>query len=128
MKYRNISSQTTFIAPYIRIAPILECCICNVFPYFSCILFDKCIFKGLASDAVQNKKRSEAWAAVLGIGVAVCFVAMVVYVILRRRGQRDFTHRKLVEEIPSDPGRKFPWRYFPFRISWHIFYLIGLEQ
>uniref|UniRef100_A0A4W5KRX2 Mucin-15 n=1 Tax=Hucho hucho TaxID=62062 RepID=A0A4W5KRX2_9TELE len=59
--------------------------------------------RGLASDAVQNKKRSGAWGAILGTGVAVCFVAMVVYVILRRRGRRDFTHRKLVEEIPSDP-------------------------
>ncbi|KAK6294775.1 hypothetical protein J4Q44_G00356050 [Coregonus suidteri] len=58
--------------------------------------------RGLASDAVQNKKRSEAWGAILGTGVAVCFVAMVVYVILRRRGRRDFTHRKLVEEFPSD--------------------------
>ncbi|XP_071015046.1 mucin-15-like [Oncorhynchus clarkii lewisi] len=62
--------------------------------------------RGLASDAVQNKKRSEAWAAILGIGVAVCFVAMVVYVILRRRDRRDFTHRKLVEEIPSDPVQR----------------------
>ncbi|KAM9422602.1 uncharacterized protein ACWYII_020304 [Salvelinus alpinus] len=59
--------------------------------------------RGLASDAVQNKKRSEAWGAILGTGVAVCFVAMVVYVIQRRRGRRDFTHRKLVEEFPSDP-------------------------
>ncbi|XP_071258258.1 mucin-15-like [Salvelinus alpinus] len=57
--------------------------------------------RGLASDAVQNKKRSQAWAAILGTGVAVCFVALVVYVILRRRGRRDFTHRKLVEEIPD---------------------------
>uniref|UniRef100_A0A4W5MRW0 Si:ch211-98n17.5 n=1 Tax=Hucho hucho TaxID=62062 RepID=A0A4W5MRW0_9TELE len=62
--------------------------------------------RGLASDAVQNKKRSEAWGAILGTGVAVCFVAMVVYVILRRRGRRDFTHRKLVEEFPSDPVQR----------------------
>uniref|UniRef100_A0A673WV86 Si:ch211-98n17.5 n=1 Tax=Salmo trutta TaxID=8032 RepID=A0A673WV86_SALTR len=61
---------------------------------------------GLASDAVQNKKSSEAWGAILGTGVAVCFVAMVVYVIWRRRGRRDFTHRKLVEEFPSDPVQR----------------------
>ncbi|XP_024295575.1 mucin-15-like [Oncorhynchus tshawytscha] len=59
--------------------------------------------RGLASDAVQNKKKSEAWGAILGTGVAVCFVAMVVFVIWRRRGRRDFTHMKLVEEFPSDP-------------------------
>eukprot|EP00063_Salmo_salar_P007007 XP_013981842.1 PREDICTED: uncharacterized protein PB18E9.04c-like [Salmo salar] len=62
--------------------------------------------RGLASDAVQNKKSSEAWGAILGTGVAVCFVAMVVYVIWRRRGRRDFTHRKLVEEFPSDPVQR----------------------
>lgn len=79
--------------------------------------------KGLASDAVQNKKKSESWGAILGTGVAVCFVAMVVFVIWRRRGRRDFTHRKLVEEFPSDPGRQLP-----FMISWHVFYLIGLNK
>ncbi|XP_010895353.1 mucin-15 [Esox lucius] len=58
--------------------------------------------RALESGTTKNKN-SVAWGAILGTGLAVCFVAMVAYVLLRKRGRRDFTHRKLVEEFPSDP-------------------------
>ena len=59
--------------------------------------------KGFAADIKKNK-RSEAWGAILGTAAAVAFVGLVVYVILKKRRQREFTHRKLVEEFPPDPG------------------------
>ncbi|XP_062327799.1 mucin-15 [Osmerus eperlanus] len=58
--------------------------------------------KGFAADIKKNKK-SEAWGAILGTAAAVAFVGLVVYVILKKRRQREFTHRKLVEEFPPDP-------------------------
>ncbi|KAL1007015.1 hypothetical protein UPYG_G00080750 [Umbra pygmaea] len=58
--------------------------------------------RALATDAKKNRN-SVAWGAILGIGLAVCFVAMVVYIILRQRDHRNFMHRKLVEEFPTDP-------------------------
>ncbi|KAM6980528.1 mucin-15 [Aplochiton taeniatus] len=57
---------------------------------------------GLASDK-KRSKRSEAWGAILVTAVAVAVVGVAIYFILKRKGQQDFTHRKLVEEFPSDP-------------------------
>ncbi|KAF3832951.1 hypothetical protein F7725_026616 [Dissostichus mawsoni] len=57
---------------------------------------------GLATDT-HTSKRNGAWGAVLGTGVAVAFVGLVAYVILKKKQQKGFTHRKLVEEFPSDP-------------------------
>ncbi|KAM9817271.1 uncharacterized protein ACB057_002553 [Neosynchiropus ocellatus] len=51
----------------------------------------------------SKSKRQGAWGAVLGIGVAVALVGFVAYVILKKRHQTGFSHRKLVEEFPSDP-------------------------
>lgn len=59
--------------------------------------------RGLATDKKKRSKRSEAWGAILVTAVAVAVVGIAIYVILKRKGQRDFTHRKLVEEFPSDP-------------------------
>ena len=59
--------------------------------------------EGLESDP-HRSKRNGAWGAVLGTAVAVAFVGLVAYVILKRKHQKGFTHRKLVEEYPSDPG------------------------
>ncbi|KAM8761902.1 uncharacterized protein AB9X84_006800 [Acanthopagrus schlegelii] len=58
--------------------------------------------RGLESDP-HRSKRNGAWGAVLGTAVAVAFVGLVAYVILKRKHQKGFTHRKLVEEYPSDP-------------------------
>uniref|UniRef100_UPI003AAFAE6D mucin-15 n=1 Tax=Centroberyx gerrardi TaxID=166262 RepID=UPI003AAFAE6D len=58
--------------------------------------------RGFASD-LQSNKRNEAWGAILGTAVAVACVGLVVYVILKKRNQKDFSHRKLVEEFSSDP-------------------------
>ncbi|XP_033972464.1 mucin-15 [Trematomus bernacchii] len=58
--------------------------------------------RGLATDT-HTSKRNGAWGAVLGTGVAVAFVGLVAYVILKKKQQKGFTHRKLVEEFPSDP-------------------------
>ncbi|KAL7831073.1 hypothetical protein SRHO_G00305750 [Serrasalmus rhombeus] len=58
--------------------------------------------RGAASDIKQNPK-NQAWGAIVGVGVAVGFVALVVYVIMKRRSHRDFSHRKLVEEMPPEP-------------------------
>lgn len=59
--------------------------------------------KGLESDT-HTSKRNGAWGAVLGTGVAVAFLGLVAYLILKKKNQMGFSHRKLVEEYPSDPG------------------------
>ncbi|XP_029932428.1 mucin-15 [Myripristis murdjan] len=58
--------------------------------------------RGFASDVKKNKKK-EAWEAILGTAVAVACVGLLVYIILKKKHQRDFSHRKLVEEFASDP-------------------------
>ncbi|KAK5915708.1 hypothetical protein CesoFtcFv8_001274 [Champsocephalus esox] len=58
--------------------------------------------RGLATDTHMSK-RNGAWGAVLGTGVAVAFVGLVAYVMLKKKQQKGFTHRKLVEQFPSDP-------------------------
>ncbi|XP_023248878.1 mucin-15 [Seriola lalandi dorsalis] len=58
--------------------------------------------RGLASDP-HRSNRNGAWGAVLGTAVAVAIVGLVAYVILKKKHQKAFSHRKLVEEYPSDP-------------------------
>ncbi|XP_061558742.1 mucin-15 [Phycodurus eques] len=58
--------------------------------------------RGLSSETSRNK-RNEAWGAVLGTAVVVSIVGLVAYIILKRKHLRSFSHRKLVEEFPSDP-------------------------
>ncbi|CAL8244369.1 unnamed protein product [Lota lota] len=57
--------------------------------------------RGLVSSSNRNKQ-NEAWAAILGTAVAVCVLALVIFVILKRKNQKAFSHRKLVE-FSSDP-------------------------
>ncbi|KAB5525926.1 hypothetical protein PHYPO_G00145830 [Pangasianodon hypophthalmus] len=59
--------------------------------------------RGLASDIQQQQTKSQAWGAILGIGVGVALVALVVYIIVKRRNYRAFSHRKLVEDMPPEP-------------------------
>ncbi|KAK3528429.1 hypothetical protein QTP86_034249 [Hemibagrus guttatus] len=58
--------------------------------------------KGLSSD-IQQQSKSQAWGAILGIGVGVAIVALVVYIIVKRRNYRGFSHSKLVEDMPPEP-------------------------
>ncbi|XP_058238183.1 mucin-15 isoform X2 [Hemibagrus wyckioides] len=57
--------------------------------------------KGLSD--IQQQSKNQAWGAILGIGVGVAIVALVVYIIVKRRNYRDFSHRKLVEDMPPEP-------------------------
>ncbi|XP_071345683.1 mucin-15 [Trachinotus anak] len=57
--------------------------------------------RGLGSDPHQSN-RKVAWGAVLGIAVAVVIVGLVAYIIMKKKQQNSFSHRKLVEEYPSD--------------------------
>lgn len=50
-------------------------------------------------------KRNAAWLAVLGTAAAAAVLGLVAYIILKKKHQKAFSHRKLVEEFPSDPGR-----------------------
>ncbi|XP_053472992.1 mucin-15 [Ictalurus furcatus] len=58
--------------------------------------------RGLSPD-IQQQTKSQAWGAILGIGVGVAIIALVILIIVKRRNYRDFSHRKLVEDMPSDP-------------------------
>lgn len=58
---------------------------------------------GLDSDFYRNQRRGE-WAAVLVTAVAVGCVGLVVYFLLKNKQKKGFSHRKLVEEYPTDPG------------------------
>lgn len=58
--------------------------------------------RGLETDP-HTSSRQGAWGAVLGTMVAVACVGLVAYVILKKKHQKAFSHRKLVEEFPSDP-------------------------
>ncbi|CAI5644749.1 unnamed protein product [Oreochromis niloticus] len=58
--------------------------------------------EGFATDP-QISKRRDAWGAVLGTAVVVAFVGLVAFVILKKKQQKAFSHRKLVEEYPSEP-------------------------
>lgn len=60
-------------------------------------------FAGLSSD-IEQKTKNRAWGVILGIGVGVAIVALVVYIIAKRRNSRDFSHRKLVEDMAPEPG------------------------
>lgn len=60
-------------------------------------------FAGLAADNQQQSK-TRAWGAILGIGVGVAIVALVIFIIVKRRNYREFSHRKLVEDFPPEPG------------------------
>ncbi|KAL1271317.1 hypothetical protein QQF64_030333 [Cirrhinus molitorella] len=61
--------------------------------------------RGLSSDVSNDKesKKGQAWTAVLIIGIVVGILALGAFLVLNRRNRRDFSHRKLVEEMSPDP-------------------------
>uniref|UniRef100_A0A3B5M5A5 Mucin 12, cell surface associated n=1 Tax=Xiphophorus couchianus TaxID=32473 RepID=A0A3B5M5A5_9TELE len=62
--------------------------------------------RGSVTDTVVDpyrSKRNVAWLAVLGTAAVTAVVGLVAYIILKKKQQKAFTHRKLVEEYPSDP-------------------------
>ncbi|KAF6719073.1 Mucin-15 [Oryzias melastigma] len=58
--------------------------------------------KGLETDPYRSR-RSVAWVAVLGTVAVVAVVGFVAYSVMKKRQQKAFAHRKLVEEFPSEP-------------------------
>ncbi|XP_031704083.1 mucin-5AC [Anarrhichthys ocellatus] len=58
--------------------------------------------RGLGEDTM-NSKRNGVWVAILGLGLTVILIGLVAYVILKKKNRKGFSHRKLVEEYPSDP-------------------------
>ncbi|XP_057215984.1 mucin-15 [Triplophysa rosa] len=59
--------------------------------------------KGFSSDGVQDTKKNQAWGVILVVGIIVGLIALTAFLILNRRNRRDFSHRKLVEDISHDP-------------------------
>lgn len=62
-----------------------------------------CVLDSAGSNT--RNSNSTAWAIVIGTALAVGVVSLIVYIWKRRRGHRDFNHRKLVEDLPRGPGR-----------------------
>ncbi|KTF86664.1 hypothetical protein cypCar_00027064 [Cyprinus carpio] len=58
--------------------------------------------RGLSSDVTESKK-GQAWTLVLVIGIIAGVLALGAFIILNQRNKRDFSHRKLVEEMSPDP-------------------------
>ncbi|CAN9506642.1 unnamed protein product [Ophioblennius macclurei] len=58
--------------------------------------------RGSALDPQRNA-RQQAWGAVLATAVVVACVGLVAYVVMKKKYPKGFSHRKLVEEYPSDP-------------------------
>ncbi|XP_016309864.1 mucin-15-like [Sinocyclocheilus anshuiensis] len=61
--------------------------------------------RGLSSDVSDGteSKNGQAWTIVLVIGIVVGVLALGAFIFLNRRNRRDFSHRKLVEEMSPDP-------------------------
>lgn len=78
---------------------VVKCCI-------SVTINFKYVFTGLSSDVSDAKesKKGQAWTVVLVIGIVVGILALGAFIILNRRNRRDFSHRKLVDEMSPDPG------------------------
>lgn len=64
----------------------------------------KYVFTGFSSDGVQDATKNQAWGVILVVGIIVGLIALTGFLILNRRNKRDFSHRKLVEDISPDPG------------------------
>ncbi|XP_051557244.1 mucin-15-like [Myxocyprinus asiaticus] len=60
--------------------------------------------RGLSSDVTEQKeKKGQGLAIILGIGIFVGVIALAAFIIINQRNRRDFSHRKLVEEMSPDP-------------------------
>lgn len=81
--------------------------IANVVKHFFVVTINmKYVFTGLSSDVSDGteSKKGQAWTIVLVIGIVVGVLALGAFIFLNRRNRRDFSHRKLVEEMSPDPG------------------------
>ncbi|XP_068580404.1 mucin-15 [Cebidichthys violaceus] len=58
--------------------------------------------RGSGEDDNRSKRRG-TWVVLMGTALAVIIVGLVAYVILKKKNSKGFTHRKLVEQYPSDP-------------------------
>ncbi|XP_067281801.1 mucin-15 [Pseudorasbora parva] len=61
--------------------------------------------RGLSSDVTDatESKKGQAWTIVLAVGIVVGIIALTAFIIMNRRNRRDFSHRKLVDEMSPDP-------------------------
>lgn len=93
----NITQSKMFL--YFLIANVVKGC-------FVVTINMKYVFTGLSSDVsdVTESKKGQAWTIVLVIGIVVGVLALGAFIFLNRRNRRDFSHRKLVEEMSPDPG------------------------
>ncbi|XP_008403903.1 location of vulva defective 1 isoform X3 [Poecilia reticulata] len=73
-----------------------------------------------------RSKRSVAWLAVLGTAAVTAVVGLVAYIILKKKHQKAFTHRKLVEEYPSDPVLRLD-NGEPLDLNYGSYYNPGLQ-
>nr|XP_055060518.1 mucin-15 isoform X1 [Misgurnus anguillicaudatus] len=60
-------------------------------------------FSGVENEDNVENKNGKAWAVILVIGIIVGLIALTAFIILNRRNNRDFSHRKLEEEMSPDP-------------------------
>ncbi|XP_036399068.1 mucin-15 [Megalops cyprinoides] len=55
------------------------------------------------SPGVKRRGNGDAWGAIIGTALAVGFVGFIIYILLKKKGRREFMHRKLIEDMPPDP-------------------------
>ncbi|KAG7468354.1 hypothetical protein MATL_G00142110 [Megalops atlanticus] len=58
--------------------------------------------RGLAP-GVKRRGKADAWGAIIGTTLAVGFVGFIIYILLKKKGRREFMHRKLIEDMPPEP-------------------------
>lgn len=58
--------------------------------------------RGVASDPSRSTRKG-VWSGVLSTAVAVGLLGLVAYIVLKKKHRKAFSHRKLVEDFPSDP-------------------------
>ncbi|XP_073668738.1 uncharacterized protein [Paramisgurnus dabryanus] len=59
--------------------------------------------RGVENEENVENKNGKAWAVILIIGIIVGLIGLTAFIILNRRNNRDFSHRKLEEEMSPDP-------------------------
>ncbi|XP_064191792.1 mucin-15 [Anguilla rostrata] len=51
----------------------------------------------------KSRNNTNAWGAIIGTALAVGFVGFIIYILLKKKNGRQFMHRKLIEDMPSEP-------------------------
>ncbi|KAJ8333946.1 hypothetical protein SKAU_G00412650 [Synaphobranchus kaupii] len=59
--------------------------------------------RGFASTKKKATNNSKAWGAIIGTALAVGFLGFIIYILLKKRNRQEFMHRKLIEDMPSEP-------------------------